>query len=291
MDEHRPGRSSTRGVCRACAAVRMTRAGRHARPGSTPSRGDSRERSQPEPVWQQVVVPSAPAQPTWQQVVTTVAAAAGGAAWVSAVGSGVIALRLRQAELPVEPIVALMSTEHRFAVGAGILIAPLLAGFIGFLADWVARTRFGLRLRKTRAAATVLAGGVVVYAVLRPQFATFAFECATVALIVPLTFRFLRDRAHPHSFHECIAVFVAALVAAGAGAIFAESQQTPSFDEATIRTLAPPGSLISGLYITTTEHSVVLSPRCEVVLAVPREQIARITVGPGEQTRSACPGP
>ena len=67
---------------------------------------------------------------------TAVAAAAGGAAWVSAVGSGVVALRLRQADLPIEPVVALMSAEHRFAIGAGILIAPLLAGFIGFLVDW-----------------------------------------------------------------------------------------------------------------------------------------------------------
>ena len=73
---------------------------------------------------------------TWRQVVTAVAAAAGGAAWVSAVGSGVVALRLRQADLPIEPVVALMSAEHRFAIGAGILIAPLLAGFFGFLVDW-----------------------------------------------------------------------------------------------------------------------------------------------------------
>jgi hypothetical protein len=51
----------------------------------------------------------------WQQVVAAVAAAAGGAAWVSAVGSGVVALRLREADLPIEPVVALMSTEHRFA--------------------------------------------------------------------------------------------------------------------------------------------------------------------------------
>jgi hypothetical protein len=48
-----------------------------------------------------------------------------------------VALRLRQADLPVEPVVALMSTEHRFAIGAGILAAPLLAASIGFLVDWL----------------------------------------------------------------------------------------------------------------------------------------------------------
>ena len=56
---------------------------------------------------------------------------------MSAVGSGVVALRLREADLPTEPVVALMSTEHRFAIGAGILAAPLLAASIGFLADSV----------------------------------------------------------------------------------------------------------------------------------------------------------
>jgi hypothetical protein len=73
----------------------------------------------------------------WEKVVAAVAGAAGGAAWVSAVGSGVVALRLRQADLPIEPVVALMSAEHRFAIGAGILILPLPAAFFGFLIDWL----------------------------------------------------------------------------------------------------------------------------------------------------------
>jgi hypothetical protein len=78
------------------------------------------------------------------------------------------------------------------------------------------------------------------------------------------------------------------LLAAGGGAIFAESRETPSFDETAIRLLKAPGPLVTGGYITTTEHSVVLSPGCEVVMAVPRDQIARITVGPAETTRSTC---
>jgi hypothetical protein len=134
---------------------------------------------------------------------------------VSAVGSGVVALRLRQADLPIEPVVALMSAEHRFAIGAGILIAPLLAGFIGFMADWVAHLLFpDYRQRKVLAAVTVLAGGALVYGILRPP--------------------------------------------------------------------------ITGGYITSTEHSVVLSPHCEVTEAVPRDQIERISVGPDEVTRSHC---
>jgi hypothetical protein len=74
---------------------------------------------------------------SWQHVAAVIAAAAGGAAWVSAVGSAVVGLRLENADLPVESVVALMSTEHRFAIGAGYLIAPLFVGLVGFVVDWL----------------------------------------------------------------------------------------------------------------------------------------------------------
>jgi hypothetical protein len=128
----------------------------------------------------------------WKQVVAAVATAAGGAAWVSTVGSGVVALRLRQADLPIEPVVALMSAEHRFAIGAGILVAPLLAGFFGFVIDWTwVRMRYpearayerhlehrrrAHRSRQGWAGGTVLLGAVLVYFVLKPSFETFACE-------------------------------------------------------------------------------------------------------------------
>jgi hypothetical protein len=78
----------------------------------------------------------------WQHVVAVVAAAAGGAAWVSAVGSAIVGLRLDNAGLPVESVVALMSAEHRFAIGAGYLIAPLFVGLVGFAVDWLVIKRW-----------------------------------------------------------------------------------------------------------------------------------------------------
>ena len=225
---------------------------------------------------------------TWREVVTAVAAAVGGAAWVSAVGSGVVALRLRQADLPIEPVVALMSAEHRFAIGAGILIAPLLAGFIGFMADLVAHLRFPGYRRKLLAAVTVLAGGALVYGILRPPIETIMLQILFVAVAVPITFWLLKIvGVNRHEFYERVAVFLAVLVAAGAGAIVAEVFRSPSFDETRI-TLRDQAAPITGGYITSTEHSVVLSPGCEVIEAVPRDQIERISVGPNEVTRSHC---
>ncbi|MDX6670270.1 MAG: hypothetical protein QOI91_633, partial [Solirubrobacteraceae bacterium] len=72
---------------------------------------------------------------SWQPILVAAATAAGGAAWVASVGSTVIAVRLENAHLPAASVVALMSAEHRFAIGASYLIAPLFVGFVGFLAD------------------------------------------------------------------------------------------------------------------------------------------------------------
>ena len=72
--------------------------------------------------------PSNP-EASWQQVVAAVAAAAGGAAWVSTVGSAIVGLRLESVDLPVEATVALMSAEHRFVIGAGFLVAPCSSGW------------------------------------------------------------------------------------------------------------------------------------------------------------------
>lgn len=239
----------------------------------------------------------------WQHVVTAVAAAAGGAAWVSAVGSGVVALRLRQADLPVEPVVALMSAEHRFAIGAGILTLPLLAGCLGFVVDWAANVRVqraareaggntesGLShgQRRHRVFAVILLGLVGLYILVRPPVETFALAGVAVALAVPLALEVLHVVGVPrYTFQERLAVFLSVLVAAGIGAILAENFGSPSFDDAVITVRDQPVP-ITGAYITSTEHSVVLSTRCEVIEAVPRDQIERISVGPDELKRTHC---
>ena len=232
----------------------------------------------------------------WQQVVTAVAAAAGGAAWVSAVGSGVVALRLREADLPTEPVVALMSTEHRFAIGAGILAAPLLAASIGFLADsvWASEDRVAeredkqiRRLRQGLAVVFVLLGLVLVYYVLSPPLETLALEGLAVVAAVAVAFELLPDDADTrHGFKERVAIFLAVLVGAGVGAIIAESLESPSFDEA--RITIRDHSVVTGGYITSTDNAVVLTTRCEVIEAVPRDRIERISVGPGEVKRTHC---
>jgi hypothetical protein len=69
--------------------------------------------------------------------VAVVAAAAGAPRGSRRSGAPIVGLRLDTAGLPVESVVALMSAEHRFAIGAGYLIAPVFVGLVGFAVDWL----------------------------------------------------------------------------------------------------------------------------------------------------------
>ncbi len=182
-----------------------------------------------------------------------------------------VALRLREADLPTEPVVALMSTEHRFAIGAGILAAPLLAASIGFLADSVLTSQDRVTQREDN----------------KPPLETLALEGLAVVAAVAVAFELLPDDADTrHGFKERVAIFLPVLVGAGVGAIIAESLEAPSFDEA--RITIRDHSVVTGGYITSTDNAVVLTTRCEVIEAVPRDRIERISVGPGEVKRTHC---
>jgi hypothetical protein len=233
---------------------------------------------------------------TWQRVATLVAAAAGGAAWVSAVGSGVAALRLNRADLPVEPVVALMPAEHRFLLGAGLLILPLIAGLVAFFVDWaIARARDSqkvpLRKRQLLAVGTFLAGASFAYLFFDLPIQTLLIETLAVVIAAVIALHVFEDRRH--SFHEALIVSLAVLGAAGAGAVIAESPRmarlwhSATFDQAelTIRGQSPS---VTGGYITSTEHAVLLTTDCGVIEAVPRDLIARITVRPDQQPPRAC---
>jgi hypothetical protein len=230
---------------------------------------------------------------SWQQIVTAVAAAAGGAAWVSVVGSGVVALRLREAELPVEPVVALMSNEHRFAIGAGILVAPFFAGLIACIADWALAgdpDKLSHRKRQGLAVAMVISGLALAYFVLDLAHETIVTEGVLVLIAVVLALSFLKNEPEiRHTFREVLVIFLAVLVAAGIGAVLAEAWRTPSFDEVRI-TVHDQGRPVVGGYVTSTDHVVVVATKCGVIEAVPRTEITRIIVGPGPfPTPKPCP--
>jgi hypothetical protein len=223
---------------------------------------------------------------SWQQIVAAVASAAGGAAWIATVGSGVVAIRLREAGLPVEPVVALMSPEHRFAIGAGILTAPLLAGLVAFLADWAWAgdpQKTPHWQRQLLAAGTVIAGIVFASVVLDPPDETIVAEGIAVTLAVVLALHLLKRepelRQDRHRFSERLVILLSVVVAAGIGAVLAETMRSPLFHDVSI-TIQDDHEPVEGGYITSTDYAVVVATKCNILEAVPRTRIARIVVGP-----------
>jgi hypothetical protein len=169
-----------------------------------------------------------------------------------------------------------MSPEHRFAVGAGYLTLPLLAGLVGFLIDWV--VDLGDRPRQGVAFASIVLAGALWYVLLDPPFYVFATEVAAVAVVVPLVFEFLKPEQR-HQLDERVIVFLAVLIATAVGAFAAERLRTPQFDQ-TVIDYGDSGR-VEGGYITSTETAVVVvtgRDRCRLVQAVPRSLITRIAV-------------
>jgi hypothetical protein len=232
----------------------------------------------------------------WQHVVAVVAAAAGGAAWVSAVGSAIVGLRLDNAGLPVESVVALMSAEHRFAIGAGYLIAPLFVGLIGFAVDWLIlkrwpdpaatqaaresgdagsdketrkradqtwwnpRTWASLGAKRTGAAIVAIIAGIVVGVLLLhpPEPGVFILQGVALLAIVVVSLRVYGHRGSDHHrLDERVIVFVSVIVIAGAIALgYEQLFADATFDAADVQ--LRDGASVEGGYITTTDTAVLL---------------------------------
>jgi hypothetical protein len=215
----------------------------------------------------------------WEQVALAAATAAGSVAWVSLVGSGIMALRLRNAGLPVEPVVALMSPEHRFAVGAGILAGPLFAGAFAAFVDWAVTRKKKMtdRQRQHLLVLTIVLAAPLGYWLLRPDLLTFLAELVAVASAVAIALAVHHQKRA--SLRERIVIFAAVLVSAGLIAVGAERIGQTKLSTATLTvTRATP---VKGGYLTSTDYAVLVVPtvaRCPMIKAVPRDQIVRIEI-------------
>jgi hypothetical protein len=235
-----------------------------------------------------------------------VAAAAGGAVWISAIGSAVIGLQLNGAGLPAESTVALMSAEHRFVIGANYLLPPLLIGLVAFLVEAAFHTQYPDMKLRTRMAITSLTLVVAATAgiiIIRPTAEireTVVLQVLVAAVVIPITlgvFRSARRRRdqHPadaldeqrnrsrrHGLDEHVVVFLSVLISAGLVALLVVRERDPEFDRADI--LLDDGGRLAGAYVTTTDEAAVLISRnrysCPSISAVPRNRIARIWIGP-----------
>jgi hypothetical protein len=242
--------------------------------------------------------------PSWQQVVAAAGSAVGGAAWVSAVGSAIVGLRLEKAGLPVESTVALMSAEHRFVIGIGFLVVPLFVGLLAFICEWVVLAGWphsiGPGGRLLLAAGAIVVAAALGLVIFEPSpWWLFITQCAVVLVAVPAAFVILghvhdrrrgrrggswirgRPPEYWHRLDEIIVLFLAVLISAGVIALIVVGTRDATFDTAEVDLRE---GQIQGKYVTTTPNAVVLIMKrdheCWGIGAVPRDQIVRILIGP-----------
>ena len=255
----------------------------------------------------------------WENILTAIAAAAGSAAWVSAVGSGVMGARLENAGMPVQSVLALMPPEQRFAIGVNHLLAPLFVGLVGFLADWVLTSRrkapdhptgpgdwrsrltkdvfnvkrFRRSPRRRLAAATIVVGALLGLLLLEPP-SLWLYLLQIAAIVVALVGVYVFGSAQGTGTTERGIVFVLVLVLAGVIAFAFERVAGDRFDFAAVRFKEASAAPIAGYYVTTTADALLLvtlgdeddPERCPPdrglarITAVPDDQIERVWIGP-----------
>jgi len=220
-------------------------------------------------------------------MLSAIAAALGGAAWVSTIGSGVVAIRLEAAGLPSESTVALMSAEHRFVIGAGYLVAPLAAALLAVVVDELLHAPRDQPdpgwLPRLLVALTVLVIAAAAIDRLAQPSPEFLLQVGAIAAVLGVVLRLgIKDRPW-----ERVLTFVLVLAAVGAIALIAETRHKPRFHKVAISYRSGGGE--DGFYITTTNDAVVLAGRgpkrhdgsCATsIVAVPRDQISAVRVQP-----------
>jgi hypothetical protein len=246
----------------------------------------------------------------WQSILAAIAGAAGGAAWVSAVGSAVMGARLDNAGLPVESVVSLMPTEQRFAIGVGHLLAPLFVGLLGFLAD-LALTAHWSRSKRAHpdreararpwkrallAAATIVVGAWIGDVLLEPPSLTlYMLQLAVLIVAVAAVWWFGENDGE--SPRERGVVFLLVLVLAGVIAFGFEVQANARFDFAAVRFQDAGQAPLAGYYVTTSSAAVLLitlgdeadptrCPRTTAlrrISALPVRDIDVVWIGPREK--------
>lgn len=269
--------------------------------------------------------------PPWLAIATPIAAAAGGAAWVSAVGSAIMAIRLENAELPALSVVALMPVEHRFSLGASYLIAPLFVGLVGFLADWALTARWASSVAQDPSAGgpggtqtttshrrrrwadkarhtprskrervltrgplalfTIFLGFGLGMLLLRPPL-IWLFVLQILAICGVMAAVLLLAPAEATGAYERVLVFVLVLLTASGLAFAFERSLSPAFDIATLTT-TDEGRVV-GYYITKTSDAVVLiTLGCEDERTeCPNDRSPRrITAVPSDQIQRLSIGP
>jgi len=201
---------------------------------------------------------------TWRPVLAIAGAVVGGAAWIAALGSAVMWLRLDRVDASPAPTVALLPTDYRLLLGARYLLVPLVLALLGLVVILLLRRdddeRHTLNERGT------WPRGLVPVLVVLGLFGDYAVTKSglsdddkfwLIAVIVVAAFATLGAVWRVRGFLLGVLLMLGCiLVFSGGIALLFEALRSPKFDIGVIT--GKDGSALGGFYLAQTDDSVLL---------------------------------
>ena len=238
----------------------------------------------------------------WTTVGQVFGAVAASAGFVYLIGGMVMWLRFRQADLPADQAVSLMSRSQLLVVGLRLMILPALA--TGALAwwfasrtspvtvqaeaggSWPARARARVRAASKWRLGLIVGGAVllVIFAFMLP--ATWASLSWLAAAVLVIGFRLRQVRKPRGNLDPRLTLAVVAVVAAGIVSLARQLDQPVQLLSA--RVTLDSGPPRTGVLVADNGDDVFIGDTVEhTIVGLPRSHVTSVTAGPPEERAPA----
>jgi hypothetical protein len=234
----------------------------------------------------------------WTMVGQLLGGLAASAGFVYLIGGAVMWLRFRQADLPADQAVALMSREHLLVIGLRLMILPALAtGALAWLATSrtspstvlpslragrLARLRARIGRMSKRRLALATAGVVLIGALalmLPASWASLGWLAAAAMIVV---FRVRQLRRPPGRLDPRLAMALVAVAGAGLVSLARQLDQPVQLLSAQVE--LDSGKVRSGVFVGTTGDDVFIGDTvAHTIVALPRSHVSAVIAGPPEE--------
>lgn len=205
-----------------------------------------------------------PLQALTKPIVATFATLAATGAWLVALGSAVMWVRLDSIDVPPAPTVAQLPTDLRLVIGARYLVLPLAAALLALLALFIARNWASDRRAENAwdqtplayggVAGGLAAGGVVAVVLMSASPVGGLVMLAVLVLFLGATWRLMLAVT---GFPEGVLVlFFSVLITGGLLALVAEATTSPRLDIAVVE--REDETALGGFYLGSNEERVML---------------------------------
>jgi hypothetical protein len=232
----------------------------------------------------------------WASIGQVAAAVAACAGFVYLIGGLVMWLRFRQADLPADQAVALMSKEQLLVVGLRLMVLPAaITGALAWLATarteparpeddqrWYARIRDWIRAASVRRLAVVAAVVVVALVLLIGLPATWASLGWLLAALMVIGCRIYQLNHPGNARRERLAIALVAVAAAGVVSLARQLDQPVQLLSAQV--VLDDSTTRGGVFVSSSSDDVFIGDTdAHKLVDLPRAHVTSLTVGPPEE--------